>query len=96
MLCLKLSGRFSRSSSMFRKEMNILLVEIQTELLAMKEKIVDDFATLPLCARDFSTQGFFAICFPGFLIEFYANKCYPMFQLLEFYMMTKNHFCKLK
>ena len=48
------------------------------------------------CARDFSTQGFFAICFPGFLIEFYANKCYPMFQLLEFYMVTKNHFCKLK
>ena len=49
-----------------------------------------------MCACDFSSQGFFAICFPGFLIEFYANKSYLMFQLLEFYMMSKNHFCKLK
>ena len=51
---------------------------------------------LNICACDFSSQGFFAICFPGFLIEFYANKYYLMFQLLEFYMMSKNHSCKLK
>ena len=31
------------------------------------------------CACDFSSQGFFAICFPGFVIEFSANKWYTMF-----------------